>query len=234
MKVKKNPSNDLNRNSGIYFAAGMALVLALTYVALEWKTFYGEKQYNTAMLMDEDLSEEVELVVLTPPLPPPPTPVIPDIIEIIEDDVPIEDSVIKDTESDEEKEVMEVEEVEYAEVEEEVKVNWITIEEVPIFPGCENAEDKRSCFQEKMNKHIGKVFEYPDIAQEMGIEGRVFTQFTIEKDGTIGEILLRGPDKSLEKEAERIIEKLPKMTPGKQRDQNVKVSFSIPITFKLN
>ncbi len=70
-------------------------------------------------------------------------------------------------------------------------------------------------------------------AQEMHIEGRVFTQFMIQKDGSIGNILLRGPDKSLEAEAGRIISKLPKMKPGKQRDQKVKVAFNIPINFQL-
>jgi periplasmic protein TonB len=67
----------------------------------------------------------------------------------------------------------------------------------------------------------------------MGIEGKVYTQFTIQKDGNIGNILLRGPDNILEKEAERIISKLPKMRPGKQRERNVKVAFTIPINFRL-
>ena len=118
-------------------------------------------------------------------------------------------------------------------MDEEFNVIWSTIEEVPVFPGCEKENDKRACFQKMMNKHISKVFRYPEIAQEMGVEGKVFTQFTIKKDGSIGNILLRGPDKNLEKEAQRIISKLPKMKPGKQRERNVKVAFSVPITFKL-
>ena len=55
----------------------------------------------------------------------------------------------------------------------------------------------------------------------------------VKKDGSIGNIRYRGPDKNLEKEALRIIEKLPRMTPGKQRGRAVRVPFSIPITFKL-
>ena len=67
----------------------------------------------------------------------------------------------------------------------------------------------------------------------MGIQGRVFVQFTIGKDGSITGIRTRGPDKNLEKEADRIISKLPRMTPGKQRGRPVRVPFSVPITFKL-
>jgi protein TonB len=67
----------------------------------------------------------------------------------------------------------------------------------------------------------------------MGIQGRVYVQFMISKDGTISSIRTRGPDKNLEKEAQRIIRKLPRMTPGKQRGRPVRVPFSIPITFRL-
>ena len=233
MEVKKNPKKDLNKSSGVFFAAGLAMVLALTYVAVEWKTFYGNTQVAIAQTIEPQLEEEVPVVKWKTP-PPPTPPVAPPIIEVVPDEEDIKETVIESLEIDEDTAVVEVGEVDYVKVEEEVKVNWVTIEQVPIFPGCENAEDKRACFQDKMNTHIRKVFRYPVIAQEMGVEGKVFTQFTIEKDGSIGKILLRGPDKNLEREAKRIVSKLPKMTPGKQRDQNVKVAFSIPIIFQLN
>ena len=67
----------------------------------------------------------------------------------------------------------------------------------------------------------------------MGIQGRVFVQFTISKDGSITGIRARDPEKNLEKEADRIISKLPRMTPGKQRGRPARVPFSVPITFKL-
>ena len=112
---------------------------------------------------------------------------------------------------------------------------FAVIEDVPIFPGCERVKksERRNCFQEKMNKHIRKNFRYPEIAQEMGIQGRVYVNFIISKDGSITNIRMRGPDKNLEGEAQRIISKLPKMTPGKQRGRPVRVPFSIPITFRL-
>ena len=84
-----------------------------------------------------------------------------------------------------------------------------------------------------MARHITKNFRYPEIAQEMGIQGKVYVQFVIDKDGSITGIRTRGPDKNLEKEANRIIAKLPKMTPGKQRGRPVRVPFSVPITFRL-
>ena len=126
-----------------------------------------------------------------------------------------------------------MEDVEVVEEEEDVDVPFAVIEDVPVFPGCENAKNKRDCFNKQMQKHIRKNFRYPEIAQELGIQGRVSVLFTIDKDGSITNIRMRGPDKNLEAEALRIIKKLPKMTPGRQRGRAVRVPFSIPITFKL-
>ena len=67
----------------------------------------------------------------------------------------------------------------------------------------------------------------------MCIQGRVFVNFIIAKDGRIIDIKMRGPDKNLEKEAKRIISLLPQMIPGKQRGRPVRVPFIIPITFRL-
>ena len=112
-------------------------------------------------------------------------------------------------------------------------VPFAVIEEVPIFPGCEDASDPRACFQEKMQRHISKNFRYPEEAQKQGIQGRVSVMFTIDEQGNITDIRKRGPDKLLEDEAVRIIEKLPKMQPGQSKGKAVRVPFSIPITFKL-
>jgi TonB family protein len=94
-------------------------------------------------------------------------------------------------------------------------------------------EDDDIPITEQINKHVKKHFRYPDVAQEMGIQGRVLTTFIIDKDGTITNIQMRGPDKNLEVEAKRIISLLPQMIPGKQRGRPVRVPFSIPITFRL-
>lgn len=113
-------------------------------------------------------------------------------------------------------------------------VPFAVVDEVPIFPGCENASDKKACFQESMRNHIKKHFNYPKEAQELGVQGRVSLVFNISKDGSIKKIRKRGPHELLENEAVRIIERLPQMQPGKQNGNAVDVPFSIPITFKLN
>ncbi|MGB1634117.1 MAG: energy transducer TonB, partial [Flavobacteriaceae bacterium] len=157
----------------------------------------------------------------------------PEVIEVVEDEEEVEETVIESTETNEDEivEVVEVIEEEF----EDVDVPFAVIEDVPIFPGCEKVakSERRNCFQEQMNKHIRKNFRYPEIAQEMGIQGRVYVNFIIAKDGSISNIRMRGPDKNLEAEAQRIISKLPQMTPGKQRGRAVRVPFSIPITFRL-
>lgn len=233
MEPKKNPKADLTRNSGLYFAIGMAVVLFLTWQGLEWKQYDKDEAFTYKMDVDEELEEEIPITeMLKTPPPPPPPPAAPEVIEVVEDDEEIEETVIESTETSQD-EVVEVEEIVEVEEPVDVDVPFAVIEDVPVFPGCEDAKDKRACFQEMMQKHIRKHFHYPEIAQEMGVQGRVAVMFTIDKDGSITNIRMRGPDKNLEKEAQRIIDKLPKMTPGKQRGRPVRVPFSIPITFRL-
>ena len=233
MEIKKSPKADLQKNSSLYFVIGLAFVLFFSWQAIEWKTYKKTFDYE-ALDVDEDEDEEIPITeqIKTPPPPPPPPPPAPQVIEIVEDEEDVEETVIESTETNEE-EIVEIVEVE--EEEEDVDVPFAVIEDVPIFPGCEGVakSERRNCFQEKMNKHIVRNFRYPEIAQEMGIQGRVYVNFIISKDGSITNIRMRGPDKNLEKEAERIISKLPKMTPGKQRGRAVRVPFSIPIIFRL-
>ncbi len=237
MELKKNPKADLTRNSSFYFVIGLALVMLLVYGALEWKTYDKGNDYDISMNVEDNLDEEVPMTEQIKTPPPPPPPPAPEIIEVVEDEEEVEETVIESTETSQE-EVIEVADVEVEDIEEDFDVPFAVIEDVPIFPGCEKEKRKgaaamRACFNSKMNKHIMKNFRYPEIAQEMGVQGRVSVMFVIQKDGSIGNVRMRGPDKNLEKEAERIIGKLPKMTPGKQRGRAVRVPFSIPIIFKL-
>ena len=235
MEPKKNPKKDMNRNRGLYFVSGLALILLLTYVALEWK-FYEKKNYvSDSMNHGQELVEEIPPIVEIK-LPEPPKPsVAPPIIEIVDDDTDIVDTPITSTETNQDMAVLEVEEIIYEEVEEDIPVPINAVEIKPVFPGCEDDSDKLACFNRMILKHVRKTFRYPEIAQEMGIQGKVHMNFVIQKDGSIGEIkILRSPDDNLGKEANRIISRLPKMEPGKQAGKPVKVPFSIPITFKLN
>ena len=232
MEPKKNPKSDVSRNSALYFAVGLALMLALTYMTINYKTYEKSDIAIDTLNLDDELDEEIPITEQIKTPPPPPPPPAPEIIEVVEDEEEIEETIIESTETDQEEIV---EEVEVVEEEIDMDVPFAIIEDVPLFPGCERVpkSERRKCFQTQIQKHIAKNFRYPEIAQEMGIQGRVFVQFTIGKDGSISGIRTRGPDKNLEKEANRIISRLPRMTPGKQRGRPVRVPFSIPITFKL-
>ncbi|MFD2099352.1 energy transducer TonB [Flagellimonas iocasae] len=236
MELKKNPNLELKRNSTLYFFIGMTVILLFAYLALEWKTFYATDGWDNADLkVQDELIEEVPLTFQKLPTPPPKIQA-PPVIEIAEDDEEIVETVIESTETNENTEIPTIDDIEVAEDDVPDTVIFSIIENAPIFPGCEviaDEDEKKACFQQMMQKHIQKYFDYPEAAQEMGLQGRVNVIFTIQKDGSIGEVKIRGPHESLEAEAARIISKLPKMTPGKQRGTPVKVPFSIPITFKL-
>ena len=232
MTSKKNPQADLNNKSSFYFAIGLFLVLFISWRAIEYKNWDDDGYGYIALDVDADDDEEIPITEQIKTPPPPPPPPAPEIIEVVEDEEEIEETIIESTETDQEEIV---EEVEVVEEDLDLDVPFAIIEDVPLYPGCERVpkSERRDCFQKEIQKHINKNFRYPEIAQEMGIQGRVFVQFTIQKDGSISGIRTRGPDKNLEKEANRIISKLPRMTPGKQRGRPVRVPFSIPITFKL-
>ena len=85
-----------------------------------------------------------------------------------------------------------------------------------------------------VTKWLAKNTRYPMIAQENGIQGKVFVQFVIEKDGSISNVkVLRPVDPSLDKEAIRVVSSMPKWKPGKQRGKAVRVSYTVPINFQL-
>ena len=232
MQLKKNPKADLNKNRNLYFVIGLASVLFITWQAIESKTYETKYDYEALNVNDDD-DEEIPITEqLKQPPPPPPPPPAPEIIEVVEDEEEVEETIIESTESDEE---MVIEDIEVEDEFDDIEVPLAVIEDVPIYPGCERvAKSQRSTsFQDKINQHIKRNFRYPEIAQEMGIQGRVYVNFIIGKDGVISNVRMRGPDKNLEQEAGRIIGRLPQMTPGKQRGRPVRVPFSIPITFRL-
>lgn len=235
MKLKKNPKADLRKNSSLYFIIGLCLMLAITWRAIEWKSYEKNGFAYQALDIDADDDEEIPITeqIKTPPPPPPPVQP-PTLIEVVEDEEEVEETIIESTETDED-EIIEVENVAIEIEEDDIDVPFAVIEDVPVFPGCEKVkkEQLRACFQEQINKHIKRHFRYPEVAQEMGIQGRVYVNFIIAKDGQITNIRMRGPDNNLEAEAKRIISLLPQMIPGKQRGRPVRVPFSIPITFRL-
>ena len=190
------------------------------------------KQHNTSVHQHHVKKEMIPITEQLKTPPPPPPPPAPEIIEVVEDEEEVEETVIESTETTQEEII---EEVEVLEEEVDVDVPFAIIEDVPLFPGCERVKksQRRKCFQEKMARHISINLRYPEFAQRIGIEGRVYVQFIIDTDGSVTGIRTRGPNKTLEMEANRVIQKLPKMTPGKHRGRPVRVPFSQAINFKI-
>ena len=233
MKPKKNPKFEVKRNTDLYFVIGLTAVLLLTYVVLEWKTHYKSEVEIAKMYVPDKIDEEAPITIQKLPEPPKPKIQAPPVIEVVDDDDDIIETVIESDDIDQNTEIASIDDIEVIDPDIPDELSFIVVEDVPVFPGCENATDKRACFQEMIQRHIRMNFRYPEVAQEMGLQGRVNVVFTIQKDGSIDDIKMRGPHEVLESEAVRIISKLPKMTPGKQRGTPVKVPFAIPITFKL-
>lgn len=102
---------------------------------------------------------------------------------------------------------------------------FVVVEEMPLFEGQKS---------EKFREYIVENLSYPMDAQEKRIQGKVFVSFIVETDGTVTNVkVVRGVDPSLDNEAIRVVESSPKWTPGKQRGQAVRTSFTFPIIFRL-
>ncbi|WP_445731216.1 energy transducer TonB [Mariniflexile sp.] len=235
---KKNPEIEISRNSGLYFAIGLNLMLLLSWQLLEYKTYEKSDVARDVLNMEAEIEEDIPIVNINMPPPPPPPIAVGESIQIVEDVKDIEETVIESSETSQTEAITErevsVKEVKVAAVEEEVEVAFAVIEDVPVFPGCEGLSKSatKDCFQRKVQEHVVKNFNYPQAALDLGIQGRVSVIFNIDSKGYTTGIRSRGPDKILEKEAERIIGLLPKMLPGKQRGKPVKVSYAVPIFFK--
>ena len=233
MQNKKNPKSDIGRNSSLYFAVGLALMMFLSYGTINYKVYDKSALDLDKVNMDSLDEEEVPVTEqVQPPPPPPPPPPAPEVIEIVEDEEEIEETIIESTESDEE---LEIEDIEIEEFE-DVEVPFAVIENVPIFPGCErgNNEKKRKCMSDKIAKFVQRKFN-TDLAGDLGLTGRqrISVIFKIDKSGNVVGVRARAPHPRLEKEAQRVINLLPKMKPGKQRGKAIIVSYSLPIIFQV-
>ncbi len=237
MEPKKNPKANVGRNSSLFFAIGLALMLFLANYAINYKTYDKVTVDIGKLNLDEELEEEVPITeTLQTPPPPPPPPAAPEVIEVVEDEEEVEETVIESTETSQEEEIVEVEEVEVEEVEEDVEVPFAIIENVPVFPGCEKGDNnaKKACMNEKINKFIARKFN-TDLAQDLGLSGvqKISVFFKIDKNGNIVDVKSRAPHPKLEQEAQRVVNMLPKMKPGMQRGKAVRVPYYLPIKFQV-
>lgn len=230
MEVKKDPHVDLDRYHNLLVEIGLILALGISFIALEWKTPVKEVKDLGGVVIQEI---EQEIIPITreqqvrPPEPPPPPRVV-EVLNIVSNDVEVtEELEIMDTEADEQT-IIDVAPVitdigREAEVEKEEPIFFV-VEEMPEFPGGELA----------LRRYIANAIKYPVIAQENGVEGKVYVNFVVGKDGRVSNArVIRSVDPSLDKEALRVINSLPPWKPGKQQGEPVRVSFSVPISFVL-
>ncbi len=224
MEVKKHPKADLEKEKLTFSLIGFVITLGLVYGAFEWTSSTGSVDQIARM---EDVVMEDEQIPVTrheqkPPPPPPPPKAPAEVMEIVDDDEEIEDEMeVEDAEVDEEEEI---EIVEVEEEEEEEDEPFVIVENMPEFPGGPSA----------LMKFIAKNVKYPNVARENGIQGRVFVRFVVTKVGGVDKVtVVRSVDPLLDKEAIRVVKKLPKWKPGRQRGKNVPVWYTVPINFQL-
>jgi len=227
MEIKKTPSADLENKKGLFTEIGLAIVLGVVLAAFEWTS--QDAQINVSD-MPEEVAVEEEMVPITKmdeikPPPPPPPPKMVDVINIVDDKTEINDELdLLDSEMDENTEIeyQDVEVVEEEPVEEEEV--FLIVEQMPKFPGGDEA----------LRKYLAQSVKYPVIAQENGIQGRVFVSFVVNKNGEVTNVKVARPfDPNLDKEAVRVVQSMPKWEPGMQRGKAVKVSYTVPINFVL-
>ncbi|MBQ3382647.1 MAG: TonB family protein [Bacteroidales bacterium] len=229
MEIKKSPKANLENKKTLFREIGLIVALGLVLFLFEWTTHDKE---TATLVTGSSVAIEDEQAPITQETPPPPPeqikePVMTEELQIVENDVKVETDFISTDDSDQKIEIKPY--VEAKPVEEEVEVEeeipFAIIEEKPTFQG----KDANA-----FTKWVYDNIEYPEIAKENGISGRVTVQFTIDKDGSVKDVkVLRGVDSSLDKEAVRVIQKSPKWSPGKQRGKPAKVKYTFPIIFQL-
>lgn len=228
MEVKKAQKADLESKRNTFFLVGLVLALGVTLVAFEWTTKPGKAE-SLGTIQTAEVEEEIIPITreqeIKPP-PPPPPPKVVEVLNIVDDDVEIEDELeIEDSEADEETviDVQPLIESVEEEEEEEDKI-FIIVEEPAEFPGGTRA----------LYKYISDNVKYPVIAQENGIQGKVYVKFVVNEQGRVSNAeILRGVDPALDKEALRVVNSLPQFKPGKQRGKPVKVYYNAQILFRL-
>ena len=225
MEIKKNPKVDVQNKRVLLLEIGLALSLlfvigAFLYTPREYKI---EQVEMVAAVVEEEITE-ITRQDQKPPEPPKRTEitVITDILNIVTNDEKITTDV-DFAEFAEDVEIIQQVAVEEENIEDDQP--FVKVEQMPSFMGGD-LMTFRNWVQSKVR--------YPQIAQENNISGRVLLMFVIERDGSLTNIqVLQTPDSSLSDEAIRILKTSPKWTPGKQRNQTVRVKYTLPVDFRI-
>jgi len=121
-------------------------------------------------------------------------------------------------------------------VENKDAIGFAQIDQVPIYPGCEDTKDQKKCLVQKIMSHVSDNFDF-SVSKNLGLEAgkkKVYVQFKIDKTGAVVDVRARAPHKELEKEAIRVVSSLPKMKPGEENGKKVAVKYTLPITFVVD
>jgi protein TonB len=247
-EITQKKDVNLPKNSSLYFQIGLILCLLVTYGLLEMKFKMQLPDFSLERPIEDSDLFHMPDIVIEPNAPEQKQ--LDNRVALLTDKAPIikpDDFVIKDPVS-----IITPEEyVPTPTVDiKSIKTiappveplpnvfNMIDVERVPIFPGCESASnnaERMACMSEKLTKLIQKKFN-TDLAADLGLSGvqKIQVQFKIDDKGHVTDIKSRSPYSQLEKEAERVVNKIPTMTPGMQRDTPVSVIYNLPIVFKVH
>lgn len=225
MEIKKSPKADLQNKRGLLLEIGLCVALGLVILAFA----YTPKEHRIEKIDMNYGPVEEEITEITrqdqkPPEPPKKVEVkvIADLLEVVTNDTKITTEV-DFVDFDEDVEIEQVVAVEEEEIEDDQP--FLRAETMPSFQGGD-----LNTFRNWVQSNV----KFPQIALENGIQGRVTLTFVIEKDGRLTNIqVLQTPDRSLSEEAVRVLQKSPKWTPGKQRNQTVRVKYTLPVDFRV-
>ena len=228
MEIKKSPKADLENKKMLFLEIGLVIALAVAGTAFaisskpEPEPYTPPKQdvREQEFEMDRTVQEQQQ----QPEQQKAKTQVLADVLTIVSNDTKIDtpDLLFSDDASAFDDFEFEVEEVVENIVEEEI---FVTAEEMPTFQGGDLSK-----FRNWVQSHV----KYPQIALENGIQGNVVIKFVVEKDGKLSNIqVLQSPDKTLSDAAVQVLQKSPKWKPGKQRNKPVRVTYTLPVSFKI-
>lgn len=229
MEIKKSPKADLENKKGLFLEIGLVIALLVCGAALAFNTKPEPEPYTPPKQDVREQEIEMERTVQDQQQQQPEqqkakTQVLADVLTIVSNDTKIEtpDLLFSDDASAFEDFEFEVEEVVETIVEEEI---FVTAEEMPTFQGGDLS---------KFRNWVQSNVKYPQIALENGIQGNVVIKFVVEKDGKLSNIqVLQSPDKTLSEAAIAVLQKSPKWKPGKQRNKPVRVTYTLPVSFRI-
>ncbi len=226
-KVKKIAIAKLDRYYALLLSIGFILTLLLVNIIIEWKS-YDEKQVISLGEVEDDFEEVYEIPPTSQPPPPKPQIQQPEIVavpdeEVLEQEIEINLDVEITNETKIEEVTRHFPETEEPE-EEEVEQIFLVVQDQP------EPEGGIAAFYD----YLGENIRYPEEARRIGISGRVFVEFVVDKDGSLTDAkVVKGIGGGCDEEAIRVINRAPKWKPGKQRGRPVKVRMTVPVFFKL-